>query len=423
MREIPRVALVVLSICALAAPLPVMAGSAAPPSRDGLPADPSAPIKIATGADNTEDGYLELSPDEYGSYGAFGIINGITEDLFKPSGQSLQQTTFTSGFFMFVQDQGLRQELLSDIQEWQDILADAPGLSRQVTSASVASDTNGDSVDDTLASSFRIFSDPDTDTDLAFDLVQTAVSLGGGVSQLRQEYTITNDGADPITFVLVRSYDGDLLWDSDFSNDSVGSTQQSAGLGSFIYMEEINIPDDTAVTLSGDSATTYYGGKNGVEPGGGPPPYGFGTDVQVWENSAIPTSWRNNIAGVGYDIDGDSGEFPPGVGDPADGFVGMEWTITLEPGESTTLDVDHTYGQSTPGGCIITAELREQLLAAGDPIRVRVSLVHRRQQTVTVPFVVWLEDTAGNVIVRETTQPYTLQFWTDTPLQPQAADS
>ncbi len=406
MRGFPVIVGLVLLMGALVQPVPVMAGTAFPPGGDDPGGDPTAPIKIATGTDSSADGYLELSPDEYGSYGAFGVVNGITEDLFRPAGLSLQQTTFTSGLYLFNPAAG-QQELLSDIQEWQDILLAGGGLDRSVTSANVASDTNGDTVNDTLVSSFRIFGGA---TDLSFDLTQLASSLGGGVAQLRQDYTITNDGAGPISFVLVRNYDGDLLWDSDFSNDEVGTTMHGAGLGSYVYMQEANIPGDTGVTLSCTSATKYYGGKNGVEPPLGFPAFGFGTDVQIWENGGIPTSWVNYIAGVDYDVNGDSGEFPPGVGDPADGFTGMEWEVSLDPGESTTLTLNTTYGQSTPGGCQLEASIKEKLVTAGDRVRVRINLHHVRQQTVSVPFVIWLEDRQGNVLVRDTTPAFTIEF-------------
>lgn len=404
MRAVLGIASVVLLILALTQPAPVLGGTAGPSG--GPPgADPLAPIKIATGTDSSADGYLEVSPDEYGSFGAFGIINGITEDRFKPTGQTLQQTTFTSGFFLFVPS-GFQQELLSDIQEWQDILLAGGGLDRVVTAANVASDTNGDTVNDTLTSSFNVFGGS---TDLDFDLTQSVASLGGGVSILKQDYVITNNGAASIDFSLVRNYDGDLLWGSDFSNDEVGTTMHGAGLGVYVYMQEAAFPGTTAVTLSGN-ATSYWGCKNGIEPGATFPPCGFGTDVQIWEGGGLPTNWKNHIAGVGYDINGDSGEFPPGVIDPADGHTGLELEVSLNPGESTNVGLIHTYGQASPGQCVLAARIREKLISAGDPVRVRVSLEHKRQQTVTVPFVIWLENMAGDILVRETTRDFTIEF-------------
>ena len=105
----------------------------------------------------------------------------------------------------------------------------------------------------------------------------------------------------------------------------------------------------TSITLSSPQATAYFGGKNGVQPAGGPPPYNFGTDTEVFDAFGVPATWLNNIAGVGYDTDGVSGTNPAGSTPPEDGFIGISMgSITLGPGESTTLNVRFTYGQDFP---------------------------------------------------------------------------
>ncbi|MCH7719605.1 MAG: hypothetical protein IH988_01260 [Planctomycetes bacterium] len=309
----------------------------------------AGPIRIATGVDSAADGYLDVAADEYGSWAVpFGGGEGPNDDHFNPVDHDLAQAAFTSGFFLFVPS--IRRELLSDNADWQDQLgfSSDSSLDREVTAENVASDTNDDGVDDTLTSSFRVFRVPTLD--LAFVLTQNVSSAGAGVAAIQQDYTITNNAAGTTSFTLVRTYDGDLLWDpaQDFANDEVGTGTNAGGGDRHVFQQEPDAPGVTAVTLSSPTGGAYYGGKHGVEPEGGPPAYNFGTDVQVWDAYGIPESWRNHIAGVGYDTDGLSGSTPPGATDPTDAFMGLDFEITLEPGESATVSVSHTYGQNTP---------------------------------------------------------------------------
>lgn len=309
----------------------------------------AGPIRIATGPSSSVDGYLDIAADEYGSWAVpFAGGEGPNDDHFNPLGaHDVAQAAFTSGFFLFVPDLS-RRELLSDNADWQGVFAADVSLAREVTATNVASDSNGDLVDDTLTSSFRVFRVPLTD--LAFDLTQEVSSVGVGVAVMRQDYTITNDGVDAITFVLVRTFDGDFIWDGDFANDEVGTTMHSAGVGTFVFEQEAADPSVTAVTLSIPAGGVYYGGKMGIlppDPPGGEP-YAFGTDVQVWEAFGVPENWQNHIAGVGYDTDGVSGAFPPGSTPPEDGFIGADIEVTLASGACTTITVFHTYGQNTP---------------------------------------------------------------------------
>ena len=304
----------------------------------------AGPIRIATGASTGVDGYLDIAPDEYGSWAVpFAGGEGPNDDHFNPVDHDLAQAAFTSGFFLF--DPPTRRELLSDNADWQGVFAADSSLNREVTAENVASDTNDDGVDDTLTSSFRVFREGSVE--LAFDLTQTVSSDGAGVAIIEQVYIITNNGTGAISFTLVRAYDGDLVWEGDFGDDEAGTTTNSGGGDRHVFQQEPTAPGVTAVTLSSPTGGAYYGGKHGVEPAGGPPAYAFGTDVQVWEAYGIPESWRNHIAGVGYDTDGLSGPLPPGATDPTDAFMGMDFEIALGPGESTTLSVSHTYG-ATP---------------------------------------------------------------------------
>jgi len=368
------------------------------------PADQQAIAVLATGPDNGADGYLRVQTDEYGSWGSF---NANFEDLFNPSGAlDLDLVAFTSGFFLFVPDRGQR-ELLSDIPDWQNVFAPDGSLDRAIVMENVTSDTNNDGVDDTAMSAFSVFGG---NSSLRFDLVQSVSTAGSGVALVRQEYTITNESSDGIDFALVRAFDGDLSWQFDFSDDEVGTTMHGAGLGTYVYEQESGIPSITAVTLSGTPGPDYYGGKNGVEPPNGPPAYAFGTDVQVWDAFGVPDSWRTYVAGVGYGVNGNSGEFPPGAIDPADGFIGMDFPVSLGPGERTTVTALHTYGQNSPSGCALALLLDRSVAHGGDVLRFDLLVKHNRRAPARVPFVVSLRNAAGDVVASQVSRPHRFRF-------------
>jgi hypothetical protein len=315
------------------------------------------PVSIRTGSNLATDGYLEIQPDEYGSWAAnfTGAPFGPNADRYKPAGSPLNTPSFTSGFFLFAP--GGQRELLSDNTNWQATTngtAGAPpfsadtSLSRAVTAPNVASDSNGDGINDTLNSSFRVFS-PAPGTDLGFQLNQRVASGPGAVSFMQQNYTVTNNGTAPITIGMVRAFDGDLLWDNNFETDSVGTGANGGAQGPYVFMQE---PTNAAqsVTLSIPTGSSYYGGKHGVDPDGvgGSPAYDFGSDTEVWDANGVPTGWRNHIAGVGYNTNGQSGPAPTGSTTPRDAFLGMDLSLTLAPGASQSFTVFHTYGSTSP---------------------------------------------------------------------------
>jgi hypothetical protein len=310
------------------------------------------PISIRTSGNTADNGYLEIQPDEFGAWAADFTTGGFgpNADRFKPSTSTLQVTGFTSGFFIF--GPGGQRELLTDNAQWQATTNGAGGppfsadttMGRSVTSPNVASDSNSDGINDTLNSAFRVFAP--VGTDLAFQLRQRVSALSPGVSLMQQDYSVTNNGTAPISFNMVRNFDGDLLWTGDFSTDSVGTSANGTGQ---TYVTEMEVGQPTqAVTLFMPEGEDYYGGKNGVVPGGGPPAYNFGTDTEIWDVNGIPASWNDHIAGVGYSTNGQSGASPPGSVAPRDAFMGMDITITLNPGQSDSFVVYHTYGSDLP---------------------------------------------------------------------------
>ncbi len=310
---------------------------------------PFEPAPIATGPSSVADGYLQVSADAYGSWAVpFGGGPGPLGDVFNPVGTlPTAEVAFVDGFFLFHDTQ---RELLSTSADWQATVGDDSSLAREVMSGIVASDTDGDGVDDTATSAFHVFGGT---TNLSFDQVQHVEQVTGTttVAVLTQEYTITNNSASAIDFELVRVLNGDLVWSGNHTNDSVGTGTNGSPLERFVYTQEVG-DAATAITLSSPTGDAYVGGKRGVDPDGpgGSPPYGFGRVSEVWNAFGVPAGWRNHIAGVGYNTNGDSGAAPPGSIDPRDAFVILEIPVSLpaEPGTSINVTIRHTYGATTP---------------------------------------------------------------------------
>ena len=314
------------------------------------------PVSLRTGSNTAADGYLEIQPDEFGSWASAFSGNpfGPNADRFKPAGAILAVPTFTSGFFLFGPNN--QRELLSNNTDWQATTNPGPpaqppfsadtSMNRAVLSANVASDSNLDGINDTAQSSFRVFS-ATPGTDLSFNLTQRVQSAGPGVSFMTQNYTVTNNGSTSVSIGLVRAHDADLLYDNNFETDSVGAGGNGGPGRPYVFVQEPNQPGQ-AVTMSMSGTGSYYGGKHGVVPPNGPPNFDFGTDTEVWDNNGVPASWRNLIAGVGYNTDGQSGPSPTGSTTPRDGFMGMDLALTLAPGQSQSFDVLFTYGQTSP---------------------------------------------------------------------------
>ena len=311
---------------------------------------PPDPTPIETGPVAADDAYLLVSPDGYGAWAPpFGGGFGPNEDRFNPAGAPpLKKAAFTAGTMLF--SGGVGRALLATSADWHGALGSG-NLSTEITSDNVASDTNSDGVDDTLVSSFTVSAGP---VSLLFDLTQhveelTTLGPTDPIALLTQQYTITNDGPDPIDIELVRMFDGDLTWSGDFMNDSVGTGTNASAADRFVFEQEPGDPS-TAITISSPQGAAYFGGKHGIDPDGpgGSPEYAFGTDVQVWNAFGVPNGWRNHIAGVGYDTDGESGASPAGSTTPFDGFIGLEIPVSLGAGETKTVTIYHTWGDNEP---------------------------------------------------------------------------
>jgi hypothetical protein len=307
-------------------------------------------VYMGTGDDPAVDGYLKVKADPYGAW-ADPSFGGTPEgsDRFNPAtaGDDLEIVSFSNGLFIFMRETNQR-ELLAHNLPWQAIFEPDDSLDREITQSNFETDNNGDGITDQHNSQFEVTG---ADVDLTFDLQQNVEQRTDSVATLIQVYTITNNLATPIDFVLLRHVDADLVWQASTSLDDVVGTEANGypDRDRCVFVGELGF-SSTAVTVSSPQATAYVGAKRGITPDPSDPEcpaYGDVPDLQVWEAYGLPDCWRNHIANVGYHLDGVSGAEP---GD--DAHVALEIPVALPagPGTSTTVEVMFTYGQPVPWG-------------------------------------------------------------------------
>ena len=318
------------------------------------------PIDLATGPDETIDGYLRINTDGYGSWADPGFGNS-TGDTYNPAGPANGPTTspsFTNGFFL-MRRAAQERELLSTNDAWQDVGSDGT-MNREITLSGEVVDTNGDGVPDTRVSEFNVTSQSGMDITIELTQhVETVTPLGGDpVALVHFDMVITNNGP-AVDFELVRHLDLDLTFnDSEFSDDSVGTGTNDSKADRFIYQgEAVDGAADptTTIVFSSPDGGEYYGGKGGgpvqdpkdccTNPDFDCPAYGAGTDVQVWNAYGVPDCWANYIVNVGLNTDGDSDTMPGG-----DGFIGLAIPVSLAAEGVTKVSAMLTYGATVPGG-------------------------------------------------------------------------
>ena len=299
---------------------------------------PAAVLNITNGAPGA--GHLDIGVDDFGSYGDYG--GAIYDDLFEPSGgASRYETSFTAGAMVFLSGGagGTSANLLSAIPNW---LTDLGGGSAGTRPLSLVIDSpntlNGASQ---VNSTFHIQDGPGARR-LAFALNQKIGPAINGVTSLKQTFVITNTGTEAVDINFHVRQDADLLWDGMFDSDLVG-----ASLGqTYLFQQEPGAPGQSVALGVGLCNTTnrsfYFAGKQGFSPPNGPPDYGYGTDVIEWAAFGAPTTWRNNVAYVGYNLDGNSGA------NFGDAFLGEEFQQSLTPTQSITVIVTRVYGTTTP---------------------------------------------------------------------------
>jgi hypothetical protein len=288
---------------------------------------------------------------------------GGAGDLYNPTGGfGLQPVSFSNAFFLYRPAQAQR-ELLSNNPQWKtDAQVDDSSLATTILCVvpgpncipgSVATDVHGgDGVVDHLVSKFRVTG---VGVDLSFDLTQDVQNLPGPqVSVLSQVYSIKNNLASSISFVLLRQVDYDIVWQGAFGNDSVGTGTNGNPAERHVSQGENPASgslDHTYLTLSSPQGAQYIAAKATIDPdgAGGGPPYGAGTDVQEWDAYGVPTGWGNftpyvPIAPGSYNVNGYSGT------QAGDAHVGLEVPVTIAAGATVAVTINHTYGSKIPLG-------------------------------------------------------------------------
>jgi hypothetical protein len=266
-------------------------------------------------------------------------------EIFKPFGLPAQPVSFTNALFFFNRSgTSNAKQVFSSHTDIEASYAGQDGAT--VVGSFSASDTNGDLVNDRAVSAFNYTLAGVAD--LSIGLTQQVSTGPAATASITHTYVITNNAAAAIAFDLVRNADYDLVWDGDFVSDQVMTDFNTLGGDRRAGVHEPGGFGNGGVILSSPVARSYVGAKNGVDPDGvGPDPaMGFGTDPGNWYSDTqrrVPLSWRNHIAGVGTNVDGTSSSDPGGTGVNADGFLMLEWGVTLDPGASTTISIRYDY--------------------------------------------------------------------------------
>ena len=326
------------------------------------------PLPIATGSNTATDGYLLESRDELGC-GAGSGFGGEDGHLFNPAGSAAAlESDFSDAVYFYNSIAAERQALcgipnvlgVNDDFSLNFIFAlDDLNEDDRPDGLSVTSDESGNGVDDTIDSFYDLVGVATNLHVVMHQHVEQVVPLeGGAISVLTQDYQFQNlDTENAIDFVLLRQYDLDMLWGTadladEASNDIVGTNtnDDDPGIPLYVYQGETAQPD-TYTTISSPDADIYFGAKGGIDPDGDGPggAYGFGTDVQEWDAFGVPQGWANNIAFLGYDLNGESGEGleDPNC-DPCDAHIGLRVPIHLDASVGTC-NVDTCEGGSNNG--------------------------------------------------------------------------
>ncbi len=319
----------------------------------GCVAGPGEGALIATGGDDSIDGYMDVTSDGLGSEAVAFNGGPAWDDNYNPVGGPLQNPGVTTTTFLFTDAAALSLTLHSGSSGvW-----NSHGMFFAVTNDEGTSDTNDDGVDDTRVVDFTVTGGLSLDVTCT-QHVERLLALGGTpVATWTVTYDITNTGGAS-TFRIVRWGDVDAAWVGDATDDIVGTgTNEGAKCDRFVYIGEDGAPNFSITLSTNGPDAAYVGSKLNYDPDceGPDPPFGSGTDPgQVWALHGFFDSYINQIAGVGQNTDGESGTAPDDGCDPphigTDGSIGLQSTISLDPGEATTVVYKYTYGAITPNG-------------------------------------------------------------------------
>ena len=334
---------------------------------------PGQPSNLATGPDETVDGYLRIGTDDFGSWALPGF-GGALGAYFNPVGdEPLATPDFAQHFSVYRQAAGEGESLTTNF-ELDDLCTNNNSMTRGITTLSVSTDTNNDTVNDTKVSTWELISQSGMDTSWVLTQhVFNATPKGGPlVAIVTFGFEITNNTGTPVDFILNRHLDIDsFMGPGGFGNDNVGTgTNGAPGLDRFVYQGELGHPEWT-ITLSSPTGAVYYGTKQTLNPQGdgcvddvcvggdndgeacvdddfclgGCTEFSAGTTGIHCLNIGTPDCWKNFIPSVGYDTDGDSGGNPGG-----DASIGLEVPVSIPANDFVIVNVMLTYGADTPGG-------------------------------------------------------------------------
>jgi hypothetical protein len=299
-----------------------------------------AQVTVTIGNGIAGNGALSVPVDELGAW-YVDFNTGAGGDSYTPAGYPAGTPTFATGTYLF-SGTAYREALVEEpvwFANWNDA-----SLDRAVTGALTAFDyAYNDGVDDTAKSGFTVFSGNGV-VNLQISLT-TAVrrTSNPNVSYVVQIYRITNNASSALNFKLYRTWDLDLMWDSDFENDEVcGGTFCGQGYAS---QGEVGVPAITFSLSSLNPISCYVASKRTYQPpGAGCPTMGYGTDFQEWDAYGVPSCWCNYVA-----------YFGPGPGcsgaNFGDGHIGVEVPVSLAAGATTEVIFIHTYGKNQPALC------------------------------------------------------------------------
>ncbi len=298
-------------------------------------------VNITNGV--TGDGHLDIDVDSFGHYGNWTGTSTGTDDQFQPIGSAMGNPTFTTQPLLFLEGSDMpgqvgRLALTSDndARSFFNSCETSPRVFGLFIVSPVSLVNQS-----TAQSSFRVADAKGFTTYLNVQLTQNIGPAVNGVTYLRQTYVISNVSSFTFSGVFVIHWDHDIMWSGSFTDDVVGTDCGQ----SFVFGHEPGNINQGLVLSDGGSSVAplyYVGGKAPHTPTQGPPAFAAGTDCNIWTNNGLPQTWRNYVAFVGYNTDGNSGT------NPGDGMVSMEWHFNLAPGQSVTIVVDRTYGTDHP---------------------------------------------------------------------------
>ena len=315
-------------------------------------------------------GHLDVDVDDYGSYGR--EVSPNTDDNFWPLGVIKEENqTFMASSFLFMSAPisgavalSTHKLIIDKVELMGDGIKGPATLTRTITSATALAGG-------VAHSEFRI---ADTAANVRIDvkLDQRIVLVNTTSSRLEQDYEIKNTGTAALTLVFHTFWDMDVYFTGGlFEDDVIG-----AGPGlCYVYQHDPQHP------LQGGSTTpmsSYYAGKEGFMPNGGPAYVTSDAPMHPeWDALGMPAQWRNNVAFKGTNVEGSAENL-------ADAMIGMEWRFTLAPNETHTIKVRRVYGTNALP-CNVSKTCGNGSVEAGETCDVPADTAACNKDTCTAP--------------------------------------